>query len=302
MVDLNQSALPGAVRVILLPAGIRGRARGHAAPARRNLYMLRRRHARAPAPLCAVPRACSSPDVIIANVFHQVSYSEMYFQDTGYVAGCIVAADGLRAAPGSTSGARLPASQRAATVALGLLDSRPWLAWSSPPCRPNTTSQIASLRDAAFAHRWRACSSPGWLRCIARLHSRPTVGYSRAGTDPDARRSRAHLTDRDRADCRAGAQRRPGRVRQDDPAAGPWPHTRSAGCAAMAARRTASVERVIAVSNHWLDAAKTRTAATTTTRRSRSGRSSSRAMTRSRYEISTSWSTATGGFRRARRC
>ena len=48
---------------------------------------------------------------------HQVGYSELYFQDTGYIAGCIVAGAGLRLA-WVDAGKALPISRRGVAIAL----------------------------------------------------------------------------------------------------------------------------------------------------------------------------------------
>jgi hypothetical protein len=59
------------------------------------LYLLRRRH-RSELSRMALPICLFVAGVIITNALHQVAYSEVYFQDTGYVAGCLGAAEGLR--------------------------------------------------------------------------------------------------------------------------------------------------------------------------------------------------------------
>jgi len=57
--------------------------------------------------------------LLIANIVHQVGYSELYFQDTGYIAGCIVAGAGFRIA-WVDGGKALPMSRRAIAIALVL--------------------------------------------------------------------------------------------------------------------------------------------------------------------------------------
>jgi hypothetical protein len=61
------------------------------------LYLVRRRHRRELAEL-ALPICMFTTGLLIVSVVHHSSYSELYFQDTGYMAGCIVAAQGLRLA------------------------------------------------------------------------------------------------------------------------------------------------------------------------------------------------------------
>ena len=97
MIDASNPAIPLAVRVVLLPfaeaAGLAGMLLSLAGA----LYLLRRRHRDAlhSLSLCLCMLAAG---VLIANVFHQTGYSELYFQTTGYVAGAIAAAAGLRLA------------------------------------------------------------------------------------------------------------------------------------------------------------------------------------------------------------
>jgi hypothetical protein len=67
------------------------------APLSGILYMLRRRH-RATLAKFAFPLCMYAAGVLIAATVHHSSGSELYFQDTGYVAACIVSAAGLRLA------------------------------------------------------------------------------------------------------------------------------------------------------------------------------------------------------------
>jgi hypothetical protein len=61
------------------------------------LYLLRRRH-RAELSRYAVCFCMFAGGILIASLFHQVGSSELYFQDTGFAAGFVVAAAGLRLA------------------------------------------------------------------------------------------------------------------------------------------------------------------------------------------------------------
>ena len=56
--------------------------------------------------------------LVISNLAHQVAYSELYFFDTGFVAGAIVAAGGLRLA-WMDAGSALPMTRHHVVVALG---------------------------------------------------------------------------------------------------------------------------------------------------------------------------------------
>ena len=97
VVDASHSSLPGVVAAPVLGAAYAAGLAGMLIPLAGLLYMLRRRHRRR-LRRYALFLSCSAQERVIANVFHQIGYSELYFQDTGYVAGCIVAADGLRLA------------------------------------------------------------------------------------------------------------------------------------------------------------------------------------------------------------
>jgi hypothetical protein len=190
--------------------------------------------------------------LIISNVFHQVSYSELYFQDTGYIAGCIVAADGLRLA-WLDMGSALPASKRAATVALACWIAA-LLAVVIATLPAEHEAQTGMVRDAAFVVGGVVFVA-GWL-VTARMRRYPTVGILGLGLIPVLAASALAspiemaptagliLTDA----SVVYAKTTPSAVRRLTPdlfAALQWlkAHT--------------SVNAVIAVSNHWLDAANT---------------------------------------------
>jgi hypothetical protein len=80
------------------------------------LYLLRRRH-RAELQNFALCLCFVAAGVLIANVVHQVGDSELYFLDTGYAAGTIAAAAGLRLA-WLDIGTDIPISRRTAVLAL----------------------------------------------------------------------------------------------------------------------------------------------------------------------------------------
>ena len=79
------------------------------------LYLLRRKH-RPRLALFGLPLCMSVSGVLISLVIHHSSYSELYFFDTGYVAGVFVAADGYRLA-WLDMGSALPISRRTAAAA-----------------------------------------------------------------------------------------------------------------------------------------------------------------------------------------
>ena len=105
------------LRAIALPfaylAGIGGMMLGLAG----IVYLLRRRH-RAELERFALPICFLIAGLAITNLAHQIAYSELYFQDTGYVAGGVAAAAGIRLAWLDASRS-LPISRRGLVLAFG---------------------------------------------------------------------------------------------------------------------------------------------------------------------------------------
>lgn len=249
VIDASQSSMPGALRAIALPAAYAAGLLGMLLPLAGLLYMLRRRH-RARLRRSALCLGMLGGGVIIANVFHQIGYSELYFQDTGYVAGCLVAADGLRLA-WTDAGSALPVSRRAAVIAAGC-----WIAGlvalvvaTSPARHP---SQTAALRYEVLIGGCVVFVAGWWL--LARTRHRQTTGLLGLGLIPILATST--LASPIEIAPTAGlllsgipiahAQANPPTVRGMTPdllAALQWLQAHS------------SVDTVIAVSNHWLDAA-----------------------------------------------
>ncbi len=87
----------GAIRAIVLPFAYAAGLAGVLIPLAGMLYLLRRRH-RAVIGALALPLCMFATGVLIASLVHHVASSELYFLDTGYFAGCLVAAEGLRLA------------------------------------------------------------------------------------------------------------------------------------------------------------------------------------------------------------
>jgi hypothetical protein len=85
------------LRDIVLPFAYAAGLAGLMLPLFGMLYLLRRRH-RHEIPAFALPLCMLIGGTVITNVVHQISYSEGYFEETGYVAGAVVAAAGLRLA------------------------------------------------------------------------------------------------------------------------------------------------------------------------------------------------------------
>ncbi|HUZ70478.1 MAG TPA: hypothetical protein VMU65_12295 [Candidatus Saccharimonadales bacterium] len=86
-----------AVRDVVLPFAYAANFAGVMLPLAGMFYLLRRRH-RSEIPRFALPLCLFATGVAIASLVHHSSYSELYFVDTGYMAGCFVAAHGYRLA------------------------------------------------------------------------------------------------------------------------------------------------------------------------------------------------------------
>ncbi len=99
------------LRAIAVPIAYVVGLAGMLLPLAGMLYLLRRRHHDQLA--LYGPALCMFvAGLLITNVVHQVGYSELYFQDTGYVAGAVAAAAGYRLVWLDAGGA-LPVSRRA---------------------------------------------------------------------------------------------------------------------------------------------------------------------------------------------
>ncbi len=85
------------LRAILLPLAYLADFLAVMLPLSGALYLLRRRH-RHEISAFALPLCMLVTGVFIACLVHHSSYSELYFVDTGYVAGCLAAAQGYRLA------------------------------------------------------------------------------------------------------------------------------------------------------------------------------------------------------------
>ncbi len=105
------------VRHAVLPFAYTAGVAGVLLPLAGALYMLRRRH-RGELARYGFCIALFLAGLVIANLVHQIAYSEQYFLDTGFVAGAVVAAGGLRLA-WLDAGSALPMARRHIVIALG---------------------------------------------------------------------------------------------------------------------------------------------------------------------------------------
>jgi hypothetical protein len=103
------------LREILLPFAFAAGLAGFLLPLSGILYLFRRRH-RSELPAFVLPLCMLAGGIFIACVVHQISFSEGYFEETGYAAGAIAAGGGLRLA-WVDAGRALPISRRGVAVA-----------------------------------------------------------------------------------------------------------------------------------------------------------------------------------------
>lgn len=112
---VNALSSPG-LRDVLLPLAYLAGLAGMLLPLAGMLYLFRKRH-RGEITWLTYTLCTFAGGLLVATFVHQVSGAEEYFQDTGYVAGCIVAAAGLRLA-WSDAGRVLPISRPTIVVAI----------------------------------------------------------------------------------------------------------------------------------------------------------------------------------------
>jgi len=251
VIAANQSSVPGVVHAIVLPAAYVAGIAGMLLPLAGLLYMIRRRH-RQRLRRYGLCLSMLGAGVLIANVFHQVGYSELYFQDTGYVAGCFVAADGLRLA-WSDAGNALPISRRAAIISMAcwMVALAALVIATSPELRQ---SQVAVVRYEVLLAGGLVFVAGCYL--TARRRRRPATGMLALGLIPilavSALASPIELAPTASLILSgipvAYAKTSPTNVRGLSP---------SLLAALNWLRAHSSVNAVIAVSNHWLDAANT---------------------------------------------
>ncbi len=287
VVDISKSLLPIVVRASLLPAAYAAGLAGMLLPLAGLSYLLRRDH-RHQLDRYALCLSMLGAGLLIGNMFHQVSYSEEYFQETGYIAGCIVAADGLRLAWRDV-GRAIPITRRGAALALACwVGALAGLVIATLPAEHQ--SQIAAIREATLLGG--GVLFIGGCFLLARLRGRSQAGFLGLGLIPIlaasglapvieiAPTANLILSDAPVAYAKTTENTMRG-LTPDLLNALRWlkAHT--------------SINAVIAVSNHWLDAADT------------DGRfyyysafSERQVFIEGydpvRYEITTSWSTAEG--------
>jgi len=247
VIDASNGGIPLALRVVLLPLAYVAGLAGMLLPVAGILYLLRRRHRDRLRSL--LPCLCMlGAGIVIANVFHQVGYSEVYFQDTGYLAGCIVAAAGLRAA-WMDAGSAISLSRRAATVAFA--------GWGATliVAAVVTAITLRLIPSEVVMYSLIGAGCVGSVvvgRLVARRHGRPQSGLLALGLIPLA--AAAALTSPIELAPTMGRvlSGTPITVTRADPA-----NVRGLTPGLLAAldwlRDHSSIDTVIAVNNHWID-------------------------------------------------
>jgi hypothetical protein len=251
VIDASSSSIPGVVRAFALPAAYAAGLGGMLLPLVGLLYVFRRRH-RDRLRGHALCLSILGGGIIIANVFHQIGYSELYFQDTGYVAGCIVAADGLRLA-WMDAGSSLPMSRRAIAIALccwiaGLIA----LVVATSPTHHQ--SQIAVVRYLVLVVGCITFVAGCFV--ITKIRKRPTTGTLGLALIPLLAAS-ALASPIEIAPTASLMLSGISVVHAEGGASAVRGLTPGLLAALQWLKAHSSVNDVIAVSNHWLDAAQT---------------------------------------------
>lgn len=220
------------LRKILLPFAYAAGLAGFLLPLVAILYLLRRRYHREITSF-ALLLCMLIGSIFIASVVHQISYSEGYFEETGYIAGVIVAAAGLRLA-WLDVGLALPLTRRAAIVIAGgsiaLL-----IVVAKPESRSITTPKaIMMLYAGLFASG--VIFVIAWA-IVMRARRRSATGNPPVGLDPTPGSVGAHHAARSLSDRQELPRRRNGNVSAT--CAQPWSldGSRMATCQLIGRRR-----------------------------------------------------------------
>jgi hypothetical protein len=239
------------LRVILLPLAYVAGAVGQMLGLAGMLYLLRSRH-RAELARFGLPICMFLAGLLITNVAHQISYSELYFQDTGYVAGGVAAGAGLRLA-WMDAGHALPISRRgilltfiaAVAVVLGLV----------------VLTSISVAHPDALAARYfgvaAACVALVLIwTAVLRSRKRPTSGVLALGLIPIVAATALTFPIQLAPTVKKVLAGERLAVIQPDPQS-VWGLTPDLLTALGWLQNHTSVDTVFAVSNHWVDPAKT---------------------------------------------
>jgi hypothetical protein len=232
------------VREIALPIAYVAGLAGTWLPLAGMLYLLRRGHGHE-IPTFLLPLCMLGAGLVISSVVHQSSYSELYFEDMGFVAGVFIAAEGLRLA-WLDLGSSLPLSRRAGLMALAAwvlllaaavkVTSR----WSATPATIVHVYAVLGLAGALFVVGWAF---------VLRGHHRSASGILAVILIPIL--AAAMLT----APITVYPTLRS--IVAGEPVTATQPVLVPGVVAALTwLREHSSIDAVVAVNNHWIDAAR----------------------------------------------
>jgi hypothetical protein len=234
------------LRLVAVPIAYAAGLAGMLLPLAGMLYLLRRRHWNqiAPLGLCICTFAAG---LLVTNVVYELGYSELYFQDTGYVAGCVAAAAGLRLM-WLDAGAALCVSRRAlvATMAASLAFLMLLIVATS---RALTHPHALVVRYAVLAAGCVILVIIWWL--VLRARRRPAPGILAVGLVPLVAAAALASPIEVSPTVRAVLTRSPVTAAQPDPQA-VWGMTPGLFGALNWLRGHSPVDAVVAVSNHWI--------------------------------------------------
>jgi hypothetical protein len=239
------------LRMILLPLAYAAGLAGVMLPVSGMLYLLRRRH-RAEITPFALCLCLFGGGLLIGTVVHQRSYGEEFFVDTGYVAGCVVAAAGLRLA-WLDAGHFLPISKRSVAIAFSA-----WLA---------LLLAIVAITSRSVAHenalviRYVVLGAGGVAFVVAfgvwlRAHHRSVSGLLALGLIPLVAASALTLPIVQSPTLERVLRAEPVSPTQPDPQT-VWGLTPNLLIALQWLKDHTSTRTVFAVNNHWIEPTKT---------------------------------------------
>jgi hypothetical protein len=239
------------LRDVLLPFAYLAGLAGVLLPLTGMLYLLRRRH-RGEITVLTFTLCAFAGGLLVATLVHQVSGSEEYFQDTGYVAGCIVAAAGLRVA-WSDAGQALPISRRGIVISTAV--------WAGVLIAVFVVTRPTLAHPAQLVARYAGLAAGCLLFVVVwtflrRARRRSTAGVLALGLIPLLAAAAVTTPIQLSPSLHRVLTGVPIRPTQADPQA---VHGLTPGllAALLWLQDHSSVDTVFAVNNHWVDPART---------------------------------------------
>jgi hypothetical protein len=239
------------LRLVAVPIAYAAGLAGMLLPLAGMLYLLRRRHWQqiAPLGLCICTFAAG---LLVTNVVYELGYSELYFQDTGYVAGCVAAAAGLRLL-WVDAGSALCASRRALVVTMAA-SLAVLILLIVATSRALTHPHALVVRYVGLAAGCVIVVIVWWL--VLRARHRPAPGILAVGLVPLVAAAALASPIEVSPTVRDILTRSPVTISQADPQV-VWGMTPGIFSALTWLREHSPVDAVLAVSNHWINPLKT---------------------------------------------